>query len=537
MFVQGDSHAELVIARLYDFFYRRSPWQRRLWRAGLVLSLREVLEYSRIVAEEGLPDEGLLYVASSVEQELDRDLGVRTPVADLVKRYLAQTMVKEAEARDQLLVLSERVQSSYLAAWRAAVDVEENRRPSAELVARAVASHLLDLELSSDHLHRWLRALEKGDDLVSLAHLIESAEGISRRPERGFSVLVPFAQLPPQTPREASGFERLDGRETTNWLRESALDSSGVRYTSSLVFEVQARDPWSAVEKASEIVARLQARATVGHPGESAVTPSGVAYLAGKQDRFPLRQPRRQVEVHSVTRQDALYDVAPYGSTGAIDDALELAAMMESGPAGAALTGGWAAIEALLARPEKRGSAPKAADRFAALVACSYPRAELTTLSYQHKPEIADNLSDALERATTNAQRCRAVNEALARGAHLAVASASDRAAEARLVALLADPKAVLSRIRRYVSETLRRLYNQRNLVMHAGSLRSVALDVTLRTAPALVGAGLDRIVHAALESGGMVTPLQLAARAESEIDLFGTDAGGSLADLLERRL
>jgi hypothetical protein len=44
-----DGYTDLLVARLFDFFHRRSPWQRRLWRTGLVLELREVVEYSRVL--------------------------------------------------------------------------------------------------------------------------------------------------------------------------------------------------------------------------------------------------------------------------------------------------------------------------------------------------------------------------------------------------------------------------------------------------------------------------------------------------------
>jgi len=88
------------------------------------------------------------------------------------------------------------------------------------------------------------------------------------------------------------------------------------------------------------------------------------------------------VEIGSLYRQEAVYRFDG-GLSTEVDDALELASYMESPSLGAAITGSWAAIEGLLIRPDE-GRHHLAADRLAALVTCSLPRAELTPLAYEH---------------------------------------------------------------------------------------------------------------------------------------------------------
>jgi hypothetical protein len=82
------------------------------------------------------------------------------------------------------------------------------------------------------------------------------------------------------------------------------------------------------------------------------------------------------------------------------------------------------------------------------------------------------------------------------------------------------------------VEGTLRRLYRQRNIVLHGGSTQAVGLDATLRTAAPLVGAGLDRIAHAYLVD--RILPLALAAKAELRLGLVGTQNAPSVTGLLE---
>jgi hypothetical protein len=100
------------------------------------------------------------------------------------------------------------------------------------------------------------------------------------------------------------------------------------------------------------------------------------------------------------------------------------------------------------------------------------------------------------------------------------------------MTALIASPDQVLKRVASYIEETLQRLYRQRNLVMHAGTTDSVVIGATLRTAPSLVGAGVDRIVHAFSEEG--LNPLSLAARADAELALVGSAGGREVVRLLE---
>lgn len=519
------SDVQLVIARLLDIFHRRSPWQRRLWRLGVALSLDEALEYGAAVEEGGLREDGLKYVCDAAQREIQGDLGIKGDLRSQLVPALEAKALKTRQGRNILLHLIQRTRNDYLSTWRLAVGV--HGLPGIEGTARALASHLLDSDLSPDHLHRWLTAVRATVEPGGPVALIVEAERVFSSPSREYEVLVPFIHLPVGADAH---FLVLDGPTTRDWLERNKADASGVRYQSSLLVKVTAKDPWRAVEKVSDLVSRLEARATVGHSGTTELRASAAAFVEGKSDRFRLDQPRRLVEVHAVTRQNALFDVQPYGSSRLVDDALELVAALESGAPGAAISGGWAAIEGLLAEPGGLGSA--AADRMASLVACSYPRAELTTLSYRHG-QADDQLGQALKQAHSNRDRAKLVEQHLVEGKSLSLTEASDLAAERRMQLLIAQPKAVLARVRGYMAETFRRLYNQRNIVMHAGSLTSVAMHATLRTAPPLVGAGLDRLVHASLEADP-VTPLALVARAEVELELVGTPAGRSLVDLLE---
>ncbi|GAA1384675.1 hypothetical protein [Catellatospora chokoriensis] len=189
---------------------------------------------------------------------------------------------------------------------------------------------------------------------------------------------------------------------------------------------------------------------------------------------------------------------------------------------------------------EERSGKALAADRLGAIIACSWPRAELTALARRHRPDPADQLAEQIALCTTNRERARVVATALANGTTLQLGqggyrSDSDVAAMCRMQKVLTNPLRELNEAAATFRIAMRRLYRSRNIVLHGGSTQGVALDAALRIAAPLVGAGLDRITHADLAEN--LSALDLAARAEVGLQLVGGETGLAVVDLLERRM
>ena len=522
---------DLVCSRLRDFLAERAPWHRRLWSIGIILGLQEVLEYADdCMAGRASNTEGLKFVVETARREVGRDPGVAHLASEL-DGLLSQLEVRSPkdvsrDLRDELGHLARRARDDYLGRWAnapASVPVE--------FAARALSSHLLDAGLSSTHSFRWLQA--KRSALTALPELAEEAAGmVAEMRPRQFAVFVPCS-APYAKPFEPSGTVRwLDGRAAAEWLRKNVPETESRRHSGGFLVAVVRRDPWAAVDAARSVVARADARAKVARLNDEGVRMDGWVRVAGSLHSFDVRHQISQVEVGSLDRQASVYrfdDRLP----AATDDALELASYMQSPSTGAAIIGGWSAIEGLLIRPGE-GQYYLAADRLAALVTCSLPRAELTPLAHRHMRVADDALSSELAQADTNYAKVKLVANYLNSGKRLALTDGSDIAAQNRIIGILEDPSSELQRIRRYVTESLRRLYNQRNLIAHSGSFRSAALSATARTAFSLVGAGLDRIVHAQLQADGATSPTQLAARAEVELRLVGGPGGRSPIALLD---
>lgn len=526
------SSTDKVIGRLLEFFHRRKPWHRRLWSIGTVLSLQEVREYGQLCLEGVHPTtDGLRYVVSSARREIQRDPGVAqlaTELDGVLARLDVQSAGKvDKNALAELSHLADRSGASYFEGWFRATGTTP-----VEFTARAVASHLLDHGFSGDHLYRWLSA--KRSSIANLTDVARLADEMMREmPLQGYEIFVPCAKAGNDRSGTSTGTRWMDGRTAANWLTVNAPGGETRRHNGGFVYSVEARDPWAAVDVALELFNRTAARVRVAQAANDELRPDGWVRVAGlDRSDFEARSPRRQVEIGSLKRLGVLYNVDRVNRSP-IDDALELASYMEGTGTGAAVTGGWAAVEGLLIRPSE-GSHYLAADRLAVLIACSTPRAELTPLSYGHQNNASDDLAVKLKAAGSNRERVQLVEERLRQTQKLEVQTPEDAAALDRIVAMINDPAGELRRIATYVTESLRRLYNQRNLVMHAGTFKSVALEATLRTSLSLVGAGLDRIVHAHFSPGRQLSPLELVARAEIELRLLGSAGARPLADLLE---
>ncbi len=525
------SDFDLICSRLRDFFARNGTWHRRLWGIGTVLSLREVLEYAESCLTGRSPNtEGLKFVVDTASREVNRDPGVAHLAAEL-KRLLQELkfnstkdLSRHAHARLEQLV--QRADGDYCKRWCNA----GNDAP-VEFTSRAIASHLLDSGLSGEHLYRWLQATVSS--LSNVAELAEEAAAMMHRTRlRQYEVFVPCSAPYDKPVKSGGSLKWLDGSTAAEWIRQQSSHSETRRHGGGFLISVQRRDPWSAVDAAQALIARVDARAKVARLFGESIRMNGWALVAGSNRNYRINYRHSEVEIGSLDRQRSIYRFDS-GLPIEVDDALELASYMKFPNVGAAVIGAWSAIEALLIRPEER-SKHHAADRLAALVACSLPRAELTPLAYRHMEAANDQLAAAIRASDTNYAKVRHVEKYLRSGERLALTDGSDIAAQDRIVSILDDPARSLGRIKDYVAESMRRLYNQRNQIAHSGSLRSDALTATARTSFALVGAGLDRIVHAQLQTDNPLEPLQLVARAETELSLLGTPGGRSLASLLE---
>ncbi len=522
---------EHVVARLRDYWGRRTPWQRRLWNPGSLLLLEELVEGGEQFREGLLKQGSLRDLGARAKVRLGQDIGLgdgeaRTRLQD------ALGTIESAQRVDEVAYFLERARGGYLKRWRDYVS--GGGAVGSERLSRLIGGHLLDLKFSPDQLYRWTDSLTAGHtQSISIVDLLDNAIEIESRSLGTFHVAVPLRASVPSgktTPPTWLSASRL-----TEWLRQNIDPNLRLRHVGGFVFPIEARDAWAAIEIAADRVDSLAARVMVGTPGRSVLEPLGTAYIAGGTTAFAMDRPRRQVDVSSLMRGGALLDHSIEVLDRNLGAALELLALLEHSSPGGAVAGGWAAIEAVL--KSEGSNNVDAADELARLVACSFPRAELTTLAYRYAylpdgSQRDDAVAARIRVAAGNRYKCHELAVAIRAGTLKPFENPSDEAARVRMAEVLGAPKAVLARVSDYATDSLRRLYRQRNSLLHSAA-ETVGLRSCLRTTPPLVGAGFDRIVHAALGSPSE-DARRLCTRARVELDLVGTSSGRDPIDLLE---
>ena len=508
-----------VGARLLDFFDSRSPWNRKLWNIGLVLTLSEVVEALEGCRVGVLSEQSLRYLLAHAQKAAGIDPGAGSPEERRPLQGALSSKPRLGGLDHHLIVQQEAaIRPVYLARWGEVL--RQEARPGPERTARSIASHLLDIGYSSDYLHRWWKyQLFHEETQRPLADLVDDAQALALAPQRNFEVLAPVSSAIHWRPTPPAEWQ--EPREVSRWLRKNGFDTSGVRQSGGFLFRITALDLGAAVSRTTEILDQLSARMAVGTKSELALLDH--VWVKGDGEPRRVARVRRGVWVEALERENKLYDAT---SSGGIHAAIELLAPLQVSSSGAAVAGGWAAIEALLSEPSDRAGA---AERLAMLVACSFPRAELTGLSHAL---ARTSLSADLRSANTNQARCDIVASAITEGRiDTSTLLPSDRAALARMLELLSNPAATLDTVCDYASMAFRRLYRQRNLVLHWGRTDGVALQASLRTAAPLVGVGIDRIIHAHYVDG--LSPLQLVARAKVSLATVGTKSGPACTRLL----
>jgi hypothetical protein len=522
---------------MLDFSSPRTPWPRRLWDVSSFLALEELHEAGTWVDRRVLSQSAVDWQRREVERLFGTDpaLGSKDFRREL-QECLRTTLTVASDGRRRLRYLIDLGRPGYLDRWAACATAPTP--PAPEKTARAVAAHLLDNGHSMDGVNRWLRDGRLG---LSATNLITEAAALLTLPPTCWKVIVPFTALHDWEGLAANLSHWAGPRETED-IMALAGTKPAARVIGSLSYEIQARDPERALEIVSDVVERLQARARFAVTGS--VTPFDTAIVLNQGAAMPLRMPARGARVLSLAAEGQLYVVEAEPQhlgdrrRSAVDEALEIASALNHGPLAPAVAGGWSALESLLteARDPDERERVVAASRAAALVACSWPRAELTALSYCIRHTDSGGLAERLGQCASNRQRATLIAGELAQGRSLPLQRSwrrsSDIAAIVRMRALLADPAQVLGRVRRYVEISLRRLYRSRNIVLHGGSTGGIALQAALRVSAPLVGSALDRLTHADLVAG--VPPLVLASRAETALRMVGDEMGPGLCDLIE---
>ena len=540
-----------VLERTRELVDRRAPWHRALWSVGTILELQEILDYAQHEQNDSrrsyaIHPNTLGRLLEDARGRVNEDVGIGDDsFRDSMSRFLDRSEFAD-EGWRRLQDLVNRAEHDYLKLW---ADAAFKRTVSEERIARHLAESLLDKGVSPDKLHTWLtrRLKESANDLEynnlkldasKTAELIEAAEGLVNENEVEYQVGIPFRKYSLGRSLLPPGASHLRKHQAYNWLETEcpgwAKESSGAApWSDFLIIRTKCWDEWSAVERAGELIARIEARISLA-PKHFTFEPLPRAWVAGVARSFSLLGSRRKVCMPFLKQPGVIKDIQNEPKLSPVADALALLGSMKMSTASASLIGGWAAIEALLGEDKKY----LAAHHMANILTAALPRAELTSLVH------SDALPKELERQFKRKARTGSVSRDIGIleqrihecSKYLNFGNMTDQLALTRLQELSKEPFLTLERARIRLEGTFSRLYRQRNVVMHDGRLDSITTSASFRIAPMLVAAGLDRIIVASRPTpgGGLTAPFDFAIHVRKQLVDLQNVSNPRLARLLD---
>jgi hypothetical protein len=346
---------QITAARLVELLAPSTPWNRSLWSINTLLTLREVLEAADASRSGILGEDSLRRLSSLAIRLMGKDPGLLDAEKQVLQDALRTSPRHGGLAYHTIAQLLDQIEPEYLVRWANALGTTPQPQP--ERTARSIAGHLLDQGFSEEFLYAWFTKLFYQDPAqLSLIQIIRLTQAdLVQRPFTDFDVLVAFKNAP----KSASGFPArwLKSEQLSQWLRGNQFDVSNVRASGGLLLNIRARDANAAAHLASERVDHFVARASVGT--NVPLLPWPMIWVRGETAVFPFGPRARGVKVKALYREDQLFN----RSDSSVDAAIELLAHLENSSPSAAIAGGWAAIEALLAEPNDRAGRRTASHR------------------------------------------------------------------------------------------------------------------------------------------------------------------------------
>lgn len=516
--------------RILELTSTQAPWHRRLWRGGTMELAQEFLTDS---VRPGAREIAIADRRTHLMEAVRTDHGID----DFGKRIetLAKGISTDTDETSHAWIalrhhLGE-MNDAYLTNWADALDTPPSNRPriDAEGAARRITAHILSSGMHKNSLHRWLRDVQSKSKAVTPGDFLRQADQRLKAPEKVFTFCVPVDKLPPfeVKPETAPGW--MTASETADWKRRHAPEAKPARHQGSFLLETTARDVNAAADAARDVIAHLRTKFQLGSRNSIGIHPT--MWSMQKRSGFPTLATNRMINLTAFDRLGRLQDltIADY-----LANTLALVEPLQTAASHIAVMSGWSAIESLLVGPPDREDIV-AAGRFSLIIAASLMRAEFAWLAKTYIAENNDAEAQSLDDCESNIERAKLFQMLAFTRPGLTLTNVTDNLALQRVRPALQNPRREITNIAEILTREFTRLYRKRNMVVHGGQIRGANLHSISETLTPLIGAGIDRIVHAELQFG--VPPIELSAIAEARVDYLSpttSGSGGGLLDLLE---
>lgn len=507
--LQADSFGRAVVERLADLFADATPWTQRQWRSGTLDALRHVQALTQNGGRESSKSWALAHLRDSIDSDpfipaVERGALLK-PLA--IKPDRLMPAAHGAKMLDEV----ERHLIEHYWTWMADVCTQVDDtlqvadvRESADTFAWRLAAHFRSSGLSDSWIVNFANyELKFEKNNRSLAQVVLSAQRtalggsgwvflIPLRSRRGFNIPSNETFLTPND-FEAEFSSQFPGLDIP-------AHRGGLRLTDNSI------DKYAAIQSVRRALLALQERLAASGAKRRLVVGPTAWVNPGKWTTDLSSEPSARFRFSQIDAEGGASLFIALSDE--LEASIDLMLSANTASARSAVVSTWSALETLFADECDYGELSVVADRAAAILTCAYVRDAFESLAVGHSRNSTDELAANL-RAAGVGERAVLVSEAIEQGRPLAV----NRVLGAVAVQRAADmTSARIEVTRRQLSNSLRRLYDVRNQVVHAGAIEPYGLQVTLANSSALLSAVVNEAIAFRRATGGDAR--QLAARA-----------------------
>ncbi|WP_280274722.1 hypothetical protein [Nocardia wallacei] len=491
-----------ITQRLAALVAPDGEWRDHLWRIGTLGALEECLSSAR----SGASLTRKQYVIETARRVTERDPAITGKRLGRILSSLPKKADSFSLGSSSYFILEHEVNSTridYFELWDAYLgSVDESEDPLTSTVdITSIASYIAASLRSYGFSDIWIVKhcsyyLKHNADKSTLRGLLSTARTVQEKGSGIYTYLVPL--------RRRAAF---DHESEPPWLSKIGFETKfaehfpGAQLPSNvggLMFEINALEKHSAYDT---FLGKLS----------SAIMRSRVAasnWMLDISDTYWVT-PGDGYEMQIIPAEASLIVIRSLDSDGGrrllqplppeLEAALDLLSNSDKTSARSACVTSWAMVETLFADSTDFGSLADIADRAADLLTCMYVADLLLGLAKGHTRVADDQLSQKLGEIPEG-QRIAILVGHLAVGGSLMVGEGQGLVSlqEARR---LVGSKNYVHQLRNEFSESLRRLYDTRNQIVHAGVLEPYAMNTTLLVSSKLLAAILDEVISSSFYS------------------------------------
>lgn len=480
-----------VAQRIVEMFsFSRASWPQRLWRASSIDSLRHCIDLIDGGARDGAKGYAIKEARRSIEVDLfipGRDRGgilkalavapermragstvdakLRSLTAELERQYPSWVQAHVAEVDDTVTVANSHVDGNKLS-W--------------QLAAFFRSAGMSDSWIRNFHNYH----LHHNPDVISLAESTRLACNSIASPS-GWTFFIPLVG---RRSFNVSAAPLLGRREFEERFQIDLPEVPVPNNRGGLVISVDVTDKHAAIEHVELEIQRVLERYRASGTKRRMVLDTFAWVTPGSWKTAISAEAEPRIVVRSL---DAFGGRDMFGrASDELEAALDLLTAADRTSHRAATIAAWAVLETLFADESDFGELAAIADKAADILTCLYVQSTFGDLALGHARAGTDTLSVELREADSAAA-------ALLTEAELPSHPLSVNATVGELARQRAAKMSVgeVRSVRSQIAAVLRRLYDIRNQIVHAGRMAPFGLDRTYEESTVLLSALMDELI------------------------------------------